>query len=442
MAQADSQKDKKEVTTKNNQLDQSYWGIVKRQFNKNRLAVWSLRSVYLIIFVGVFADFIANEKPLYCKYNGNTYFPVLRQYLVDLNLAQWPKDLINADWQNLKYESVIYPPIPYSPEKTDFRNSDYKGPFDEQDVAGKRWRHHLGTDQIGRDVMSGIVHGTRIAMLVGVVSMTIASILGIVMGALAGYYGDERFKVSRIRLILNLFVLPLAMFYAFATRSYIMKDAFAESFGSFGVQFFISLLIFTAIMAAPNLLTIVLKRIPMMGNKITIPLDIIISRAIEIIISIPTLLLILSICAIATKPSIMLIMVIIGFTGWTGIARYIRAELLRVRSLEFIEAAQSLGFSEMRIMFRHAIPNSLTSVLITIAFGVANAILAESSLSYLGIGTQADTVTWGKLLSLSREYSPAWWLAIFPGFTIFFTVTIFNLLGDGLTDAMDPRQKH
>lgn len=137
----------------------------------------------------------------------------------------------------------------------------------------------------------------------------------------------------------------------------------------------------------------------------------------------------------------MLIMVIIGFTGWTGIAKYIRAELLKVRSLEYIEAAQSLGFSEWRIMLRHAIPNSLTSVLITVAFGVASAILVESSLSFLGIGVQADVMTWGKLLNASREEISAWHLAIFPGLAIFITVTVFNLLGEGLTDAMDPRLK-
>jgi peptide/nickel transport system permease protein len=114
---------------------------------------------------------------------------------------------------------------------------------------------------------------------------------------------------------------------------------------------------------------------------------------------------------------------------------------LKVRSLEFIEAAQSLGFSEMRIILRHAIPNSLTSVLITVAFGVASAILAESSLSFLGIGTSADVITWGKVLSEARAFAGAWWLAIFPGIAIFVTVTILNLIGDGLTDAIDPRQK-
>jgi peptide/nickel transport system permease protein len=421
--------------------DQSYWSIVKRQFRKNRLAVWSLRMLYLIIIIGLLADVLANDKPLFCKYKGNTYFPVFHSYLVDLSISTWPNDLVNADWRNLKYDAVVFPPVPYSPSAPDYDNSDYKSPFGQQTVPSLRWKHFLGTDQLGKDVLSGLIHGTRIAMLVGVISMGLASLIGIFLGALAGYYGDEGFKISRIRLILNLLMIPFALFWAFSTRSYIIKDALHLSFGKFCFQMLFSFGIFALFMCIPNLLAFPLKFIPFLKKKITVPLDIIISRVIEILNSIPTLLLILSICAIVEKPNILLIMVIIGFTGWTGIARYIRAELLKVRSLEFIEAAQSLGFNEMRIILRHAIPNSLTSVLITVAFGVASAILTESSLSFLGIGTSADVITWGKVLGEARAFAGAWWLAIFPGAAIFVTVTIFNLIGDGLTDAMDPRQK-
>jgi peptide/nickel transport system permease protein len=152
------------------------------------------------------------------------------------------------------------------------------------------------------------------------------------------------------------------------------------------------------------------------------------------------LFLIIAIVAIA-KPSIILVMAIIGMTTWTGIARFIRAELLKVRNLEFIESAHALGFSEMRTLFRHAIPNALSPVLIAIAFGIAAAILIESTLSFLGIGVPAETLTWGSVLSAARQSPTAWWLAIFPGFAIFLTVTVYNLVGEGLTDALDPRQK-
>jgi peptide/nickel transport system permease protein len=420
---------------------ESYWDIVKRQFRKNKMAVLSLRVLYVLLFIGLFADFLANEKPIVCKLNDKWFFPIVRQYWVEWGLGAWPKEFQNADWLNMKYQFAVYPLVPYSPTTVDLTNGDYASPFGKQTVASWRWRHHLGTDQIGRDVLAGLIHGTRIAMLVGVVSMAIATAIGIFLGAMAGYFGDNRLQLSKARLILNALFVFFAWFYAFSVRSYLLELALSDSFGSFILQFFVSLFLFTAIMAIPNLLAWPLKKIPFLSQKITIPVDIIISRAIEIIISIPTLLLILSITAIVKKPSVMLIMVIIGLTGWTGIAKYIRAELLRIRSLEYIEAAQALGFSEWRIIVKHAIPNALTPVLIAVAFGVAGAILVESSLSFLGIGVQAEVITWGKLLSTARENSAAWWLAVFPGFAIFITVTIFNLLGEGLTDAMDPRLK-
>lgn len=396
--------------------------------------------MYVIFFVGVFASFLANEKPFYCKLNGKTYFPVFLDYAVSAGVASMPPELLNIDWVNADYESVLRAPIPYSPLTQSWDNP-YESPTKKQEVKSLRFRHWLGTDQLGRDLLAGLIHGTGIAMLVGVVSMAIASFIGILLGAIAGYFGDERLQLSRISLLLNTIFLFFGWFYAFETRTYVLSDALAESFGGFAVQLGISLAIFACIMVLPNLLAKVFKKIPVLGAPVTIPIDVLISRLIEVLNSIPILLLILSICAVVKKPSIMLIMVIIGLTGWTGIAKYIRAELLKVRSLEYIEAAQSLGFSEWRIMLRHAIPNALTSVLITVAFGVAGAILTESSLSFLGIGVQADVVTWGKLLNEARVEVSAWWFAVFPGLAIFVTVTVFNLLGEGLTDALDPRLK-
>jgi len=133
--------------------------------------------------------------------------------------------------------------------------------------------------------------------------------------------------------------------------------------------------------------------------------------------------------------------VIIGLTSWTEIARFIRAELLRVRSLEYIEASEALGYSRWRILLKHAIPNAISPVLITVAFGIAAAILIESSPSFLGLGVPPEMITWGKLLSLARGSASQLWVAIFPGIAIFLSVTLFNLIGEGLTDALDPRQK-
>lgn len=427
--------------TRANKSDQSYWAIVRRQFRKNRPAVWALRLLAVIFIIGMSADFIANEKPYYCVIDGKSYFPVFKGVGVDLGIAKWQPELSNVNWRELNYEKAVWPPIPYYPTNIDLKNKDYVSPFDKQNIPSKKWKHRLGTDNLGRDVLAGMIHGTRVAMMVGVVSMSIALVIGLFFGALAGYLGDRRVKLSRVAIVLNIIFLFFAFFYAFGVRSFALSDSLKVSFGAFIAQLLLSILIFIFIMIIPNVIAVVFRRLPAIGRPLEIPVDIIISRFIEVLESIPVLLLILSFVAIVEKPSIFIVMAIIGLTGWTGIARYVRAELLKVRSLEYIEAAQALGYPEWRIIIRHALPNSLTPVLISVSFGIASAILTESGLSFLGIGVPPEQVTWGSMLSLARGYPQAWWIAIFPGFAIFLTVTIFNLIGDGLTDAMDPRLK-
>lgn len=421
------------------QASQDYWSIVVRQFAKNRLAVWSLRFFYGILFVAIFADFLANEKPLYCKIDGQTHFPVFRQYAVDLGLAQWDEKFILKRWTDHEYQSVWFPLISYSPTTIDKKNMTYTSPTANQKLGKNMSKHYLGTDALGRDVAAGMIHGTRTAMLVGIVSMSIATLIGILLGSMAGYFGDDRLKVSRVRILLNLLALFIAFFYAFIVRGYTMADGINKT--GLAMEALKTLGIFAAAFGLANLIAIPLKKIAFLGKRVTIGLDLLIMRFIEVVNSVPVLILILSIVAIIKTPSIMYVMIIIGAVSWTGIAMFIRSELLRVRRLEYIEAAQAFGFSEWRIILRHAIPNSLTSVLITIAFGVASAILTESFLSFIGVGVPAEQVTWGSLLSDSRDKFDAWWLAVFPGMAIFFTVTIFNLIGEGLTDALDPRSK-
>jgi peptide/nickel transport system permease protein len=419
----------------------TYWNQVSRQLRKNKLAVWSLRLMAALIFLAVFADFLANEKPIACKYRGQIYFPVFREYLVDAGISAWPQELISADWKKLNYEWSVFPPIPYLPQNLDHDNEHGVSPFGAQKVQSGKWKHWLGTDELGRDVFSGLLHGTRTALSVGLVSMGLALFIGLIFGALAGYYGDNRLQVSRARLFLNAAFGLFGFFYAFGARSFILHDALADSFMHFLIQLFVSLLILIAFLGFGNLLVRPLKAVRFLSKKITVPVDLIVSRLIEIMLSVPTLFLIVSVAAILTKPSVFIVMIIIGLTGWTSIARFVRAELLRIRSLEYIEAAKALGFSELRILFRHALPNALSPVLIALAFGIASSILTESLLSFLGIGIPAETITWGSMLAMARETPSAWWVALFPGLAIFITVTLYNLIGEGLTDAIDPRQK-
>lgn len=171
------------------------------------------------------------------------------------------------------------------------------------------------------------------------------------------------------------------------------------------------------------------------GNKV----DALILRLIEIVLCFPTLILILALMAFL-NPSIYNIMIAIGLTRWPDVARLVRGEFLKLREADFTTAARATGLSDLRVIFRHLLPNALAPVLVTATFGVAGAILTESALSFLGFGVPPPTASWGEILKQSKDYVEfAYWLVIFPGLAIFMTVTAFNLAGEGLRDAMDPR---
>jgi peptide/nickel transport system permease protein len=167
--------------------------------------------------------------------------------------------------------------------------------------------------------------------------------------------------------------------------------------------------------------------------------EFVILRVIEIMMCFPSFFLILSLIAFL-PPSIYNIMVVIGITGWTGVARLVRAEFLRLRESDFATAARATGLRDSRVMFRHLLPNAVAPVFVSATFGIAGAILTESGLSFLGFGVPPPTPSWGELLSQSQRFvDRAWWLVVFPGVAVFVTVTSLNLVGQGLRDAMDPR---
>jgi peptide/nickel transport system permease protein len=339
----------------------------------------------------------------------------------------------------LDLTSVVWAPIPYSPGSMDRYNRDYAAPSGKQRFKNStgeiieipsKFRHKLGTDGIGRDLASGLIHGTRISLMVGLVSMGIASLIGIILGALAGFFGDTKLKMPRIKYHFTLFGVFMGLFYGFGQRKYILSQAFSEGIGV-GVVIGITMLF--------RILSKAIK-VEWLNKEVSVPMDTFVSRGIELLNSIPRLLLIITITAVVER-SIWIVMIIIGITGWTGIARFTRAEFLRIRSLEFVQAAESLGYSSIRTIFKHALPNSLAPVFVSIAFGIASAILIESGLSFLGIGVPDDIVTWGSLLNLGRQNLEAWWLIIYPGMAIFLTITIYNMIAEASRDALDPRLK-
>ena len=245
--------------------------------------------------------------------------------------------------------------------------------------------------------------------------------------------------MTRIRYYFTLIGIFFGFFYGFGQRKYAISEGFSNGINSGMIELIIS---FTLIFVVVYLFRFISKFITLksLNKEMYIPIDTFVSRGIELLNSIPRLLLIITITAVVER-SIWIVMIIIGITGWTGIARFTRAEFLRIRSLEFVQAAQSLGFSNLRTIFKHALPNALAPVFVSIAFGIASAILIESGLSFLGIGVPDDIVTWGSLLNLGRQNLEAWWLIIYPGIAIFLTITIYNMIAEASRDALDPRLK-
>ena len=398
------------------------WSILRRRTATR----WSVYILFFLLFIAVTADFLANEKPLYCKIAGETHFPVLKDYAVSFNLASWDAKYIRMEWSEHDYEALWMPLIPYSPTTMDRKNTRFKSPFADQDIPSLRYRHWLGTDKLGRDVMAGMIYGTRVAMLVGILSMLVAGFIGLLLGSIAGYFGNEKLKVSVIKIVLLIPGIILAIFYGFIARRYVLAE------GAFGWEVGKGLMIFLGVVLGFYLLGMLLEKLAFLNKKITLPVDGMVMRTIEVFNSIPGLFILLAILSIVDGKSVLNIIFIIGFLGWTTTARFVRASFLRIRNMPYVQAAQSLGFSSWRVIWQHALPNAMTPVYIAIAFGMAGAILAEATLSFLGIGVAFDAFTWGKMLSIARSNFSAWWMVVFPGIGIFVTVTVFNLIGDGL----------
>lgn len=170
--------------------------------------------------------------------------------------------------------------------------------------------------------------------------------------------------------------------------------------------------------------------------------DAVLMRFVDMVLSFPRLVLLIAIVAVLGRPSIYVIVTILGLTFWPGTARLVRGEVLAVREREYVEAARALGYSGFRILFRHVLPNAVAPVIVAATLGLGNVIVVEAGLSFLGIGVQPPTPSWGGMVADGRaRLLEAWWISTFPGFAIALIVLAFNLLGDGLRDALDPRMR-
>ncbi len=238
---------------------------------------------------------------------------------------------------------------PYSPTAIDVDNV----------LSPPSMKHPFGTDELGRDVLSRMIYGSRVSLSVGFVAVGIAVLIGVLIGAIAGYYGGR--------------------------------------------------------------------------------VDSILMRFVDIMLTFPTIFLILAVMVIVEQ-SIWTIMVVIGLTGWMDVARLVRAEFLSLKEREFVQAARAIGMGNIRIIFRHILPNALAPVFVAAVFGIAGAILTESALSFLGFGIRPPEPSWGNILTSGKDnIEVAWWLSVFPGLAIFVTTLSYNILGETLRDSLDPR---
>lgn len=436
----------------------SYRKYAWKRFKKNKAALVSLWLLIALIVIAFLAPFLANNQPLYIKYKGSSFYPAWATLVnesaadsVQLSDGSYQRfEYQLMDWRLQELEEVWWPLVAYAPEQSDKFNRDYASPNHEQRLLNTEGevialpgnlRHYLGTDKLGRDVASGLIHGAKISLLVGVISMSIALVVGLVLGALSGYFGDYGFKLKRAQFWLGALGVFLGFFYGVFNRSYTIAEAFNESTVVGVFQFLVGFLIWGIFIVLFTYLGRFLAMNSFLKKEVNVPIDSMVSRLIEVLNSLPTLILIISISAILAEKSLWVLMMIIGLTSWTGIARLIRAELLRIKEMEFIQAGKVMGFSNFRLIVKHAVPNGLGPIFVSFAFGIASAILIESGLSFLGIGVPDDVVTWGSMLSLGRSEFEAWWLVLYPGLAIFLTITITNLIGEGLRDALDPKHQ-
>ncbi len=254
---------------------------------------------------------------------------------------------------------AVFAPVPFGFNENNGAERFQKPAVLKFLFSGEYGRHLLGTDDTGRDILSRMIWGARVSLSIGFVAVSIYVFIGIIVGAIAGYFGGW--------------------------------------------------------------------------------VDIVISRIIEVFMCFPAFFLILTIIAFL-GPSIINIMIVIGLTSWTGIARLTRGEFLKLRGQDFVTAARTLGVSDFAIIFKHILPNSLTPVLVSAAFGIATAMLIEAGLSFLGFGVRDPNASWGQMISKGKDnVLNYWWLSLIPGFAIFISVTIYNLIGDSLREAIDPK---
>ncbi|MEO5671579.1 MAG: ABC transporter permease [Ramlibacter sp.] len=327
------------------------------RFKRNRTGYWSLVLFSVLVVLSLVAELISNDKPLVVHYNEQFYFPMVSNYPETTFGGDFPgptdylDPAVNARL-NEGANWALYTLNPYGANTI-----SYYTPYPFPSPPSRtNW---LGTDERGRDLLAQILYGFRLSVLFGLALMAIGVLIGIVSGAIQGYFGGKT--------------------------------------------------------------------------------DLAFQRFIEIWDSMPELYLLIIFSAIFA-PSVALLLLLLSLFGWTGLSNYVRAEFLRNRQMDYVRAARALGVGNTRIMWRHILPNSMTPVVTFLPFRMSAAILALTSLDFLGLGVPPGTPSLGELLAQGKQNIDAWWISIATFIVLVVTLLLLTLMGDALRDALDPRK--
>ncbi len=333
-----------------------YWARAWRRFRQQRRAYWSLVLFVVLFGLSLGAELLSNDRPLWVKYQGEYYFPLMRDYPETTFDGDFPTPTDYLDpfiRQKLSRDGnwILFPPNHYGPNTINYYSS-------QPNPAPPSSANWLGTDDRGRDLLARLLYGFRVSVLFGLALTLVGSVLGIVIGGLQGYWGG---------------------------------------------------------------------RIDLFGQRLT-----------EIWMSLPELYLLLVFASIF-EPSLLILLVIMSVFGWMGLSDYVRAEFLRTRNLEYVMAARAMGLSNLQIIRRHVLPNSLTPVLTFLPFRMSAAVLALTSLDFLGLGIAGQYPSLGELLAQGKANLDAWWISLSAFSTLVGMLMLLIFIGEGLRQAFDPR---
>ncbi len=329
-----------------------------RRFRANRLGFWSLVVFCTLVVISLGAELVSNDRPLIVRYEGQTYFPMFKDYPETTfgGDFQTPADYLDPYVRQRITEGgnwALYTLNPYGPQTL---NYFAKAP----NPSGPSRDNWLGTDDRGRDLLAQLIYGFRVSVLFGMALTVVGVALGVAAGAIQGFFGGKT--------------------------------------------------------------------------------DLAFQRFIEIWGSMPELYLLIIFSAVFA-PSIALLLVLLSLFGWMGLSDYVRAEFLRNRQLDYVKAARALGVKSGQIIWRHILPNSMTPVVTFLPFRMGAAILALTSLDFLGLGVPPGTPSLGELLSQGKNNIDAWWISIFTFAVLVSTLLLLTFMGDALRDALDPRKQ-